>query len=369
MGRRKVGAGAVVVVAVVALLASGCVLNGTWAVADPIDPSPSTTTTWLNDVSCTSATHCLAVGQDATPAGGLDGVPLVERWDGAAWSVLPAPTGFPAGTNRAGLTSVACSGPTACAATAYTRIGTTYSSRFVRWDGAAWHGFGPVGSGTSGSIVACPSSGGCVLAAQSGGTAVWDGTTTTTVATSTPPLAALSCGSVDLCFGVSYDDGVYAWDGATWTPVEVPRNNAVFSVGYFDVACTSDEHCLLVGRSWDPYPSPYVYPEAARWDGTTWTATPVPAGVEVLTAVACASPTGCLAIGIGSENPSAPPLVAIGWNGGTWYTAPAPPARAAASYYGTAITCSPDERCMTVNSTSVGGSESPIGARYDWSGA
>jgi hypothetical protein len=371
MTGRRTAVGLAAVIVVVAMLASGCVLSGTWTVANPVDPSPPTTATALNDVSCTSATHCMAVGQDATPAGGLDRVPLVERWDGGTWSVVPPPTGFPAGTNQASLTSVACTAPTACAATAYTRIGTAYSSRFVRWDGTAWHELGPVGNGTAGSVVACPASGGCVLAAQSAGTAVWNGTSATTVATPTPQLLALSCGSVDLCFGVGYDDSVHRWDGATWTTVVVPMNSQAFSVGYYDVTCTSDEHCLLVGRSWDPYPSPNVYPEAARWDGTTWTATPVPAGIEVLTTVACASPTGCVAIGI-SAGAGPPPLVAIGWNGGSWYAAPAPPVNAnvdAFDYYGTEISCSPDERCMTVNSAYVGAVPTPFGASYDWSAA
>ena len=64
-GRRTV-AGLVGVVAVTALLASGCVLNGTWTAVTPFDPVPATQT-HVNDVACLSATDCLVVGFEAAP--------------------------------------------------------------------------------------------------------------------------------------------------------------------------------------------------------------------------------------------------------------------------------------------------------------
>lgn len=54
-------------------------------------PKPAATYATLSSVSCTAATACIAVGDDG--AGGNWGdVPLVEQWDGSSWTIQPTPT-------------------------------------------------------------------------------------------------------------------------------------------------------------------------------------------------------------------------------------------------------------------------------------
>lgn len=43
-------------------------------------------TSELNDVSCTSASACIAVGN--TPKGATGARPMAERWNGIAWTIL-----------------------------------------------------------------------------------------------------------------------------------------------------------------------------------------------------------------------------------------------------------------------------------------
>jgi len=65
----------------------------------------------LNDVSCTTASFCVAVGQQNSGAGGGT---LVEQWNGSSWAVVPS-VNVPA-TSDDNLVSVSCVGPSFCMA-------------------------------------------------------------------------------------------------------------------------------------------------------------------------------------------------------------------------------------------------------------
>src|SRR5262249_47422764 len=66
----------------------------------------------LFGVSCTAADACIAVGYWTDAA--LHIRPLVERWNGASWTIqsVPGPAGFPA----AGFFAVSCASARACTA-------------------------------------------------------------------------------------------------------------------------------------------------------------------------------------------------------------------------------------------------------------
>jgi hypothetical protein len=69
----------------------------------------------LNDVSCASATSCVAVGTIG-PFGSSSA--LVEKWNGTKWSTVTVPS--PAGAESTGLSGVSCRTATSCfAAGAY----------------------------------------------------------------------------------------------------------------------------------------------------------------------------------------------------------------------------------------------------------
>lgn len=91
--------------------------NGTsWSTQTNAEPSGSEAGE-LHGVSCVSATSCTAVGFYYY-AGGTS-APLIERWNGSAWSAMTAPN--PTGSTYTWLSSVACTSTTECIATGYYR--------------------------------------------------------------------------------------------------------------------------------------------------------------------------------------------------------------------------------------------------------
>jgi hypothetical protein len=86
--------------------------NGTaWKNAPFAGPGRPADERDINAVSCPSATSCVAVGSRAT--GGHGTVPLIEQWNGQAWSIQAPP--LPA-LGHAQLTGVSCTAPTVCTA-------------------------------------------------------------------------------------------------------------------------------------------------------------------------------------------------------------------------------------------------------------
>jgi hypothetical protein len=88
----------------------------------------------LMDVACPSPYRCLAVGFYAQRSGSR---PLVQSWDGAGWTIVPAPS--PPGASSSVLTTIACDAPDRClAAGIYRSRSPTEHAYSARWDGASW---------------------------------------------------------------------------------------------------------------------------------------------------------------------------------------------------------------------------------------
>jgi hypothetical protein len=80
-------------------------------------PSPGTTNSYLDGVSCTSNGGCLAVGGFDDIRGTQ--VPLVDSYDGFNWSFVQPPS--PTGAAFVRLTGVSCSATTACMAVGFSK--------------------------------------------------------------------------------------------------------------------------------------------------------------------------------------------------------------------------------------------------------
>jgi hypothetical protein len=117
---------------------SGTLVESWDGTAWSVDPSPTPGTYGgLSGVSCSSARSCAAVGNYSHGTGsgssGL-GQPLVESWDGTAWSVVPTPR--PA---VAYLYGVSCSSARSCQAVGDYAGNRGLSQTLVEsWDGTAW---------------------------------------------------------------------------------------------------------------------------------------------------------------------------------------------------------------------------------------
>jgi hypothetical protein len=157
----------------------------------------------LGSVSCASSRACMAVG--SSPVGVESQMPFPERWDGSGWTFEPMPS--PAGMLGAVPAQVSCPSPTACLAVGASGTKNTFSGGLVeRWDGAGWSLQPPAGEVPL-SGVSCVSASACTAVGgdQSSTDQVpvverWDGSTWTLARLpGEDSLTAVSCWSGELC--------------------------------------------------------------------------------------------------------------------------------------------------------------------------
>ena len=107
--------------------------NGTsWSIV----PSPNTSPAqrnFLEAVSCTGSSACMAVGDYNN---GTNIQTLAESWNGATWSIVPSPSTSPSEQND--LQGVSCTGPSTCMAVGYYSSGTIQQTLVEAWNGASW---------------------------------------------------------------------------------------------------------------------------------------------------------------------------------------------------------------------------------------
>ena len=241
-----------------------------WTPTQP--PSPANTTDQLDAISCTAPTACTAVGAAVDPSGTVQ--LLVDTLTGTVWTrtVSPLPNGF----SRGALTAVSCASTAACTAVGY----------------ASQPGRAPIAASLSGGSWTVSE-----LPLPSG------------VASAT--LGGVSCVLATDCVAVGSDDGpkliIEVLSGTTWTASSVDSSADVASLS--GVSCASATACTAVGVYQDTsvpppgYP-PIVstYPMAVAWNGMRWSLQSVPsslapAPLSGLTAISCAGPTTCTAVG------------------------------------------------------------------------
>lgn len=258
--------------------------NGTkWSIV-PVPNPPGITPAGgnLESVSCSPAGPCMAVGTYWDRAGQAQ--PLAELWNGSRWKVVPIPS-LP-GAHTTFLNSVACTAASACTAVAAVNTAaSTWVTLAERWDGTGWR------------IQPTP----------------------------TPPAPPNATG------GCGFDD--------------CRPHGAAF----FGVDCAEASACTAVGASVNAGGDPVGPPLAERWSGTGWRITPTPnpaAGAGWLNSVACASSTGCMAVG-GSMSGT----LAETWNGSSWTVVPTKTPLSPSGMRLTGVSCSSATAC-----TAVGGS-------------
>jgi hypothetical protein len=108
-----------------------------------IQPTPNPTGAqypWLNrslkGISCTSATACTAVGNYTTTGGAQ--VTLAERWNGNSWAIQTTPVPTDA-YQQSYLEEISCASATACTAVGYYVNGSLARETLADgWNGATW---------------------------------------------------------------------------------------------------------------------------------------------------------------------------------------------------------------------------------------
>ncbi len=338
-----------------------------WSISP--SPSPYANGQVLNDVSCTSVTFCVAVGNYSN---GSILQTLVESWNGSAWSVVSSPD---LGTKDDDLNGVSCTSATSCVAVGYYVDASNAEQTLVEsWNGASWS---TVSSPDDGSAlnqlagVSCTTAAACMAVGSStaGGTLVesWNGASWAIVSSPDPGVAgntlnAVSCTSATACMAVGrYSNGTSlltlteSWNGASWSVVSSPSPGSNQNQLY-GVSCTGSTACMAVGESENGSAADETLTES--WNGASWSVVSSPdhgSDGNELYGVSCTSSTSCVAVGVYVVGIDYQTLVES-WNGSSWALVSSPDQGASDNYlYG--VSCTSSTSCVAAGydlSASVG---------------
>lgn len=296
--------------------------NGSdWSAQRAPNP-PETTAVFFAGVSCTAVDSCTAVGSYTTTTS-PGTLPLAEHWNGSEWSIQATPT--LSGVRNVGFGGVSCSAAAACTAVG-TVEGPEDSTTFVeRWNGTEW------------AIQESPNP----------------------VESPNAQLYAVSCSASNSCVAVGYyftnssfDVNlplVEHWNGTTWSLQTAPLPTSGEDGALFGVSCSAASICTAVGQ----YARSGSDNEtlAERWNGTEWSAQPTPnAGSfgDNLAGVSCRASNACSAVGSSGSS-----VLAAGWNGTEWLIQSTPP-EATGDLRG--VSCTAATFCMAAGADDQGGS-------------
>jgi hypothetical protein len=269
--------------------------GGTWRLS-PV-PARGTSTNNLWNVSCVSATRCVAVGFYANVATGFSKT-LIATFDGATWTLAATPN-RPNVDNY--LFGVDCTDATHCVAVGRSFDTQTSSSRslVLTLTGTKW------------SITAVPSRAGV-----------------------SNLLADVSCADASHCVAVGYtvaaDNSIQTLilsrTGDAWG-LDTSADRAASSNLLRDVSCPSATTCVAVGAS-DPGPGALDEQSLIETlSGGVWTVTTSPdrAGFDNhLWAVSCSNTVNCVAAGQSQNDTLGRPLIQTLANGIWTLTSPTP---------------------------------------------
>jgi photosystem II stability/assembly factor-like uncharacterized protein len=274
-------------------------------------PVAGGSTPQLSGVSCPAATSCMAVGSNGASLPG-SGVVVTTSDGGATWSPATSPT------IALVVSSVTCASLSDC--TIIVSDGTSTWSAHSRDFGGSWQQEGNLPSGfLPQNDLTCMTGGTCIDAGYvptsnshgQGAVAVSaDGGQTWALAAVPSGLGVLqstACLSSSVCLaagttGTTVSDVVPAKGqllrstdgGHTWEP----STGALPVEDIYGMACPSAAQCAMVGTEWFGLPALTVGAVGQSTDaGVTFRSSPTSYIPMTLTAVACPSVSGCVAVG------------------------------------------------------------------------
>jgi hypothetical protein len=201
--------------------------NGkSWHIIQTSNPA-TTSSAFLNDVSCLASAGCLAVGGSAGQNG--NGQAIAERWTDGRWHFAKVPA--PGNALATELDGIGCAGRYCLAVGLYEIASGRALALAERWNGRSWHLL-PVAS-TPGSL---------------------------------SELDAVSCHSASLCMAVGENDWTQLrplaelWEHGRWRLV----NGGRLAGGAFNgISCPDAKWCIAVGQAGNQ-------PLAEVWKGQRW---------------------------------------------------------------------------------------------------
>jgi hypothetical protein len=301
----------------------------------------------LTDTTCASATDCWAVGYYDGGNVDADGVPiyqtLIERWNGANWSIVASPNTSATQTNY--LLGVSCASSSQCHAVGYAFDSTSAQTVIEQWNGTSWSlATSPTSSTTQFrylNAVNCVPSSQCWAVGYSDYQHVlterWSGSIWSIVASpsaagggSANYLRGVICNSNVDCWAVGQnsvgDSYIQHWNGSSWSQFFVPFTAPRFH-SLDDVTCVAATDCWAAGHFYDSSDNSQTLTE--HWDGNSWTeiASPSTGGTEddFLEDVTCTSSSDCWVVGTAYDySANSSRTLVEHWNGSSWSIIPSP---------------------------------------------
>ncbi len=318
--------------------------NGSSWSLGPQAPVPPGDGGGLFAVSCVNGADCWAVGAVLGVAGnGNPSATLIENWNGASWSIVPSPTPTGPDVEGAVLQGVHCVSATSCVAVGFSTddSGANLHAVIEQWNGAAWTLVPAADTGQAFeqlSGVTCAATSDCWAVGNAGAVqqnpnflpifpgAVgdqgliehWDGSSWTVVPSTTEPspsggfLYGVTCTDAANCWasGATTDTSGMAsglllqhWNGSNWSDSSSSVPDASTGGILSSVTCVSSVQCWAVG-SLGPFgggSGSNFRPQALieNWNGSSWSIEPSPnvAALSFLDTVTCVRAVACLAAG------------------------------------------------------------------------
>ncbi len=356
------------------------VIPSRWTIQTPAKGA-SWGESWLNAVSCASVDACMSVGYFYDGANSPANQALSYQLSAGRWVQQPVPV--TAGEATPELASVSCAGANDC-----TAVGATQRSAEVplieRWNGAAWTAQEAPKGNTEESWLAgvsCPSMSECLAVGGAGKernreegpyALLWRNGRWSAVSAPASPdaivshLISISCSSTTFCAAVGTDwtktsnirPFTAIWNGSEWTferAARVEGSGGNEEGTTFGVSCNSPGFCMAVGRF-------HYAPFAESWNGSKWsmvtTAPLTDASGGYLASVSCDSPSACSSVGAGWS--TAPESAAVGltleetWNGTAWAEQTTPRENERANNELGSVSCPLPTSCVAVGLAKFG---------------
>ncbi len=331
----------------------------------------------LLGVSCPAAAFCAAVGGYEV---GTTGISLAENWNGSAWTRQSFPV--PGGSTSAFLDQVSCTSARFCEALgSYITSGGRTLALAAQWDGTSWrlqHMPDPsaatvvrVGALSCASPSFCEAGGDTAGFSSTTFAEQWNGTSWHLQALpGTAGVAAVSCVSATFCESVGSGGGDL-WNGSSWSAQTIAGPTGSAFASLTGVSCVTAAFCEAAGQYQDS--AGHAFSLAATWNGASWAAqtppNPATASATSLRDVSCAVVAACEAAGdfqAGTSN--SPVTLAEGWNGTAWQLqdAAAPPGAAANDL--SAVSCVSAAFCEAVGARPDSSGAAAIALAEAWNG-
>ncbi len=336
----------------------------------------------FNDIACTSANDCWAVGS-RYDSWHFQDVTLVEHWNGTSWSIVNSPNQGDADVpvETSVLSAVTCASASDCWAVGYYYGHVNEQPLIEHWDGTSWSIATSPGTGAGALLksVTCVSASNCwavgyydsthSVAAGPNQTLTeqWDGTAWVIVPSANAgtaqnnQLTGVTCSSASDCWAVGYYDSgsvnqtlIERWNGTLWAVVASPDTASTQNNQFNAITCLTSSDCWTAGNF------NIDQPLTAHWNGTAWAIVSSPAalGGALLKSVACSSASECWAVGQVS-NADQPFMQQ--WNGASWGIVGSPVASSSLN----GITCLSGGNCWTAGyQISIGGFKSTLAQRW-----